>query len=159
MKLKLDSNNNVVVKDGKPVYVHGDGKETVFDAAGTMKSLHQAYFSNSKYVAEKLNIPADMAQAQFRDSFFVEDGKIVAHDRDGNKIYSRSRPGELANFDEALETLVSHYPNKSSILRPVDAPAGGTGGGGKNVIKRPQFDVMPQMDRFAFFKAGGKVVD
>ena len=32
MKLKLDENNNVVVKDGMPVYVHADGKETPFDA-------------------------------------------------------------------------------------------------------------------------------
>ena len=32
MKLKLDENNNVVVKDGMPVYVHADGKEIPFDA-------------------------------------------------------------------------------------------------------------------------------
>ena len=32
MKLKLDENNNVVVKDGMPVYVHEDGKEIPFDA-------------------------------------------------------------------------------------------------------------------------------
>jgi hypothetical protein len=158
MKLKLNEQGHAVLKDGKPVYVHGDGKETVFDAAGTMKSLHQAYFSNSKYVAQKLNIPADMAQAQFRDAFTVEDGRIVARDKDGNKIYSRTRPGEVADFDEALETLVSNYPNKSAILKPADAP-GGQGTGGKGVIKRALFDVMPHTERSAFFKAGGKVVD
>ena len=27
MKLKLDENGHVVVQDGKPVYVHDDGKE------------------------------------------------------------------------------------------------------------------------------------
>jgi hypothetical protein len=158
MKLKLNEQGHAVVKDGKPVYVHGDGRETVFDAPGTMKSLHSVCFANSKYVAEKLTIHPDMAQAQFRDAFTVEDGKIVAHDRDGNKIYSRTRPGELASFDEALETLVSNYPNKSSILKSADA-SGGQGAGGKNVINRAQFELMPQMDRSGFFKAGGKVVD
>lgn len=29
MKLKLDENGNVVVQDGKPVYVYDDGKEEV----------------------------------------------------------------------------------------------------------------------------------
>lgn len=32
MKLKLDENGHVVVQDGKPVYVHDDGKEVAFDA-------------------------------------------------------------------------------------------------------------------------------
>ena len=33
MKLKLDENGNAVLQDGKPVYVHDDGKEIGFDAA------------------------------------------------------------------------------------------------------------------------------
>src|SRR5674476_814050 len=33
MKLKLDDAGAVVLADGKPVYVHDDGKELPFDAA------------------------------------------------------------------------------------------------------------------------------
>ncbi|MCS5880838.1 hypothetical protein LNP17_13745 [Klebsiella variicola subsp. variicola] len=43
----------------------------------------------------------------------------------GNKIYSRSKPGELAAFDEALEFLVEQYPQKDHILK-----ASGNQGGG-----------------------------
>lgn len=32
MKIKLDENGHVVLQDGKPVYVHDDGQEIVFDA-------------------------------------------------------------------------------------------------------------------------------
>ena len=39
MKLKLDENGQVVVTDGKPVYVQDDGKEVAFDAAGTLQTI------------------------------------------------------------------------------------------------------------------------
>lgn len=39
MKLKLDDKGNVVVVDGKPVYVHDDGKEIPFDAPGTVARI------------------------------------------------------------------------------------------------------------------------
>lgn len=39
MKLKLNEDGNVVVQDGKPVYVQDDGKEVAFDAAGTIATI------------------------------------------------------------------------------------------------------------------------
>jgi hypothetical protein len=39
MKLKLDADGRVVVQDGKPVYVHDDGKEIAFDAPGTLSTI------------------------------------------------------------------------------------------------------------------------
>jgi hypothetical protein len=39
MKLKLDEAGHVVVADGKPVYVHEDGKEIPFDAAQTVATI------------------------------------------------------------------------------------------------------------------------
>lgn len=39
MKLKLDENGNAVLQDGKPVYVHDDGKEVAFDAPGTVATI------------------------------------------------------------------------------------------------------------------------
>jgi hypothetical protein len=39
MKLKRDEHGHVVVEDGKPVYVHEDGKEVAFDAAGTVATI------------------------------------------------------------------------------------------------------------------------
>ena len=56
---------------------------------------------------------------------------------DGNEIYSRSRPGEKADFEEALEALVGAYPNKDAILKPsgTSGSGAGTGTGGSNAPK------------------------
>ena len=40
-------------------------------------------------------------EARFGSAFKVEEGKIIAYDKAGNKIYSRSRAGEIADFDVA----------------------------------------------------------
>ena len=224
MKLKLDDAGHAVLQDGKPVYVHDDGKEVAFDAAGTvqtisrlnaeakshreraeaaetrykpfegiedaaaarkaletMKSLDQkklidagevetvkaeitkalqaqidaatgraqtleqqlyaekigGAFARSPLIngdKAKLAIPADLVQARFGSAFKVEDGRTVAYDPQGNKIYSRSKPGELADFDEALDVLVDMYPHKDSIIRSSGASGSGAGasqGGGQ----------------------------
>jgi len=91
-------------------------------------------FARSKFIADRLAVPADMVQAVFGQSFSVKDGKLAAHDREGNAIYSRSKPGSPADFDEALEILVAAYPHKETILKADQksgsgAPAGGTGSG------------------------------
>ena len=234
MKLKLDEQGHVVVQDGKPVYVHDDGKEVPFDASGTVATItrlnaeakghregreqaekalkafdgiedgaaakkaleivsnldqkklvdageidrvkaeiskafqgqldevttkakgfeQQLYdekiggsFARSKLIAEKLAIPADMVQSRFGSHFKIEDGKSVAYDQHGNKIYSRARPGETADFDEALEALVEQYPHRDHIMKSSGAngggaPTGGGGGGGKKTMTRGQFDTL-----------------
>lgn len=218
MKLKLDEQGHVVVQDGKPVYVHEDGKEVPFDApaamikisslnaeakqhreakdaaqaklkafdgiddaaaakkaletlknlddkklidageaervkaeaikvyeekltaaeAETLKVRQQFHneliggsFARSKVIAEKLAIPADVAQAFFGRHFGIsEDGRIVAKDADGNEIYSRAKPGEKAGFEEALEALIDAYPNKDGILKGGNSSGGGSAPGG-----------------------------
>ena len=217
MKLKLDDQGHVVLQDGKPVYVHDDGKEVAFDAGSTVATItrlnaeakshreraeaaektakafegiedaaaarkalelvanldakklvdagevekvkaeiakgyqaqldeatgkaqtleQQLYaekiggsFARSKVIAEKLAVPADMVQATFGKAFKIEDGKVVAYDANGSKLYSRSRPGELADFDEAIESLVEQYPHKDHILKSSGANGGGAPNGG-----------------------------
>ncbi|MCX5592525.1 DUF6651 domain-containing protein [Alcaligenes endophyticus] len=93
-------------------------------------------FNRSKFINEKFAIPADLVQARFGQAFKVEDGKVVAYDPAGNKIFSRSRPGEVADFDEALEALVDQYPYKEQILKGSQgsgsgAPSNGGGGVGQ----------------------------
>lgn len=250
MKLKLDENGHVVVSDGKPVYVHDDGKEVPFDAAGTVqtisrlnaeakthregkeaaekalkgfdgitdaaaarkaldivanldakklvdagevekvkqeaiKALEDKYapivaerdslqsslvaekvggnFARSKFIAEKLAIPADLAQARFGDAFKVEGGNVVAYDKSGNKLYSRSNPGELAGFDEAFEILVEQYPYRDQIIKGTGASGGGAHGGGgsggaKN-LNRAAFDALPAAEKMAHVKGGGQISD
>ncbi|HHJ1703858.1 TPA: DUF6651 domain-containing protein [Pseudomonas aeruginosa] len=212
MKLKLDENGNAVLQEGRPVYVHEDGKEVAFDAPATVATIarlnaeakthregkeaaekllkgfegiedaaaakkaleivanldakklvdageiekvkgeiskafqtqldeantkaqtfeQQLYaekiggsFARSQFIAEKMAVPADMVQATFGSNFKIEEGKVVAYDAQGQKVFSRSRPGELADFNEALETLVSQYPHRDHILKGTGAQ--GTG--------------------------------
>ena len=87
-------------------------------------------FARSAFIAEKLAVPADMVQATFGQNLKIEDGKVVAYDSQGQKIFSRARPGELADFDEAIETLVSQYPHRDHILKSSNANGGGAPNGG-----------------------------
>lgn len=251
LKLKLDDAGNVVLKDGKPVYIKDDNTEIAFDAdhafakigqltgestehrkkrqeaetaltkfegiedvAAAKKAIdivknldskklidagevdkvrneaiaatelkYKPYvdkseklekqltgekiggaFARSKVIAEKLTIPADLVQARFGDRFKVEEGKIVAYNEDGSKVYSQSRAGELADFDEALELIVDRYPQKASILKGTGASGGGAGGGtqgaggggngggSKQIILRSKFDAMSATDQQASAK-------
>ncbi|PRP68708.1 hypothetical protein BUE93_20805 [Chromobacterium amazonense] len=251
MKLKLDENGHVVVQEGKPVYVHDDGKEVAFDVAGTVatitrlngeakshreraeaaeqslkafegisdpsaaikalgivqnldakklvdagevekvkaeaiKAVEDKYapivaerdqlqaslvaemvggnFARSKFIAEQLAIPADLAQARFGDAFKVENGAVVAYDKSGNKLYSRSNPGELAGFDEAFQILIDQYPYRDQILKSSGATGGGASGGsgggaGSKSLSRAAFEAMPSGQQMAHIKAGGSVTD
>lgn len=251
MKLKLDADGHVIVQDGKPVYVHDDGKEVAFDAkqavtkisqlndeakthrvaketaenalkafegitdadaaraalemaknlkdgdlvaagrveeiktaaakaaqdqvaaqsrthAEAMKTMNDSMakltknyhdeklttaFTGSKFIAEKAAVPPDMLQYRFGSSFKVEDTGLVAYDQAGNKIFSRQRPGEVADFEEAIEQLVGSYSQRDQILKGNNGGGGGfkngSGVGGKTMA-RSEFDrLSPEAQRSA----------
>lgn len=247
MKLKLDENGHVVVQDGKPVYVHDDGKEVAFDAPQTVatitrlngeakthreakeqfeaqvkafegldpvkakealgivqnldakklvdagevdkvkveitdalkktyepqiqqltterdavqQQLHSELigggFARSKYIQDNIAVPADMIQAQFGKSFKIEEGKVVAYGTDGQKIYSRARPGEVADFDEALESLVGGYQYKDSILKGSQSQGGGfQGGGGNKLGPKSLAECKTKEEKIAYMKQVGE---
>lgn len=82
-------------------------------------------FARSMYIEEELVIPPDIAMSYFGNAFKIEDGEMVAYDRHGNKIYSPSRPGEVADFEEAIGFLVDQYPQKDRIKKGTQASGGG----------------------------------
>lgn len=121
-------------------------------------------FSRSKFINEKIAIPSDLVQAAFGQRFKVEEGKIVGYDAAGNKIYSRAKPGELADFDEAMEMMVESYPNRDSILKGTGnagsgARAGAGDGKGGKQITRAAFEAMDAGSRAAAMKDGATLVD
>ncbi len=122
-------------------------------------------FARSKMIADKLAIPADLVQARFGGNFKRVEGKVIAVDSAGNQIYSQKKPGDLADFEEALELLVDAYPHKASILKGSGssgsgAAGGGQGAGGKKTYTRAQYDAMdPIAQRAAAKEASeGKAV-
>jgi len=118
-------------------------------------------FARSKYAAESLAIPADMVQAKFGQHFKLDGGKVVATDASGNMIYSRARPGEVANFDEALSELVGNYANKDHILKPSGANGSGANASAARIaaeagkgLSRADFDALAPKAKMAHVQAG-----
>lgn len=117
-------------------------------------------FARSKLIAEKVSIPPDMVQARFGQHFKIESGQVVVYDGAGNKLYSKSSPGNAAGFDEGLELLIDAYPYKASILKGSGASGGGaqqsnSSTGGSQSVTRAQFAAMtPAAQAAAGAKAG-----
>jgi len=121
-------------------------------------------FAGSKFIADKLAIPADIAQKVFGDRFKVDGGKLVALDANGNPLFSATRHGEHANFEEAIEVMVGQYCNKDMILKGSGASGGGAQPGGKTAdgkktITRAAFDTMSPQDKQSAMKEGAVVTD
>lgn len=122
-------------------------------------------FARSKFAAEKLAIPGDLVQSRFGQNFKIEDGKIVAYDGSGNRVYSRSKPGEVADFEEALEVLVDQYPYRDAIMKGSGNAGGAANGGGRGMdagsktISRGAFEKMPPSDQQSKMREGFKVTD
>lgn len=121
-------------------------------------------FAGSKFIAEKLAIPADIAQKVFGDRFKVDGGKLVPMNPDGTPIFSATDHGNHAGFDEALSVIVGQYANKDAILKGSGASGGGAmggkgGGGGDKAITRAQFNAMDGSARAAAMKDGATISD
>lgn len=120
-------------------------------------------FARSKFISEKVAIPADMVQAAFGTRFKIVEGKTVATDSNGQPIFSRTRHGEPADFEEALEILVDQYPNKAAILKGSGASGsgasgGGNGTGGKKTLSRDAFSKLDPAAQAAAAKDANTVI-
>lgn len=119
-------------------------------------------FARSKFITEKVARHPTEMEAVFGKNFKDEDGKAVAYDASGNKIYSRSKPGEVAGFDEALEILIDQYPHKDGMLKGTGGGSGarpGSGGGSSRQMKTGEFNALSAKDRASFMDGGGKLID
>lgn len=105
---------------------------------GLQTTLHRELiggrFSRSPLLVgdqKKVVVPPDMVESKFGQHFKVEDGKVVAY-MNGEKVYSRTKPGDLADFDEALELIIEAYPYKDHIIGAPNASGAGAQGGRPN---------------------------
>lgn len=114
-------------------------------------------FARSKFIQDNIAVPVDMIQATFGKNFQIEDGKVVAVGADGQKIYSRARPGEVADFDEALETLVDGYQHKDSILNGNRSGGGGfQNNGGAKTSPKSLAECKTKDEKIAYMKHVGE---
>lgn len=114
-------------------------------------------FSRSKFIQDNIAVPVDMIQATFGKNFQIENGKVVAVGADGQKIYSRTRPGEVADFDEALESLVGGYQYKDSILKGGQGSGGGfANNGGNKTGPKSLSECKTKDEKIAYMKQVGE---
>lgn len=129
--------------------VHDVQLNEVTSKAEQYKQQMQSYiigqsFGESKFIADKLNIPTDMAREFFGKHFAVDaNNRVIAlHDTNNPEsiIYSDSNPGEPASFDEALAKFVNSYQHKDTILKGSGNQGGGTSNSGNapSGIKRSE---------------------
>lgn len=126
-----------------------------------------AKFQGSKFIQERTILPPDIAQATFGSHFELKDGRVIAKDPSGNPIYSDAKPGELADFDEAIEKLVSGYAHRDRILKGTGHSGSGAGavdgGAGTRTMTREQFGKLAPAAQQKFAQAiregGAKLID
>lgn len=125
-------------------------EETASEAKSALeKEMIGGSFARSKYIAESMAVPAEMVQATFGRQFEIDGGKIVAKDANGNPIYSKATPGDLASFDEALEAIVSASPMRDHILKGLNQQGAGAkpgSGSGSKTISRAEFSELQTSD-------------
>ena len=119
-------------------------------------------FARSKYIAEKLAVPVQMVEATFGKHFSIEDGKVIAKDTTGNTIFSSANPGNIADFDEAMETLVNGFAHKDSILKGAGQKGSGAQpgqGAGAKTLSRGEFEKLAPADAAAKMADGYTLTD
>lgn len=116
---------------------HLNSQLTAKDAS-IYKLMVSERFSRSPFFAgaeATTLLPPEIAETYFGKYFKVETDKKTKDLRvvgylGVDPIYSRKDPGELADFDEALEAVIDVYPLKDRIMRATGAGSGAGGGGG-----------------------------
>lgn len=121
----------------------------------------KSVFDGSEFIRERVAMPRDFFEAAMRGNFKVEEGKVVAYDKAGNRLMSKRSVGEYASPDEALELLVDAHPQKDTILKAAGGGGSGNSGGGGNrgggrVVRRADFDAMKPQDQAATAAAAQK---
>lgn len=122
-------------------------------------------FANSKFITDKMAVPADVVKAVFSGQWRDENGKPVPYDMHGNKIYSQQNPGSEPDFEEAMSIMVNAYPHKNGLLKGTGGGSGarenGAGGGanGNKVLTRAEFDRLDASTKNAKLSEGFALVD
>ena len=98
------------------------------------KLMVSSQFAKSPYILEKTVLPPDMAEAYFGKHFKIEekdgDLRVIGYTGD-NPVFSRERPGEVADFEEAVAAIIGEYPMKDRILKESPGGSGSKGNKGE----------------------------
>ena len=121
-------------------------------------------FARSKFVNEKMLLEPPHVQRLFEQNFEIEEGKVIPKHSNGDPVYSKANPGSIADFDEAIEIIVSGDPHAESLLkadnkRGSNAPGGGNRMTDGKTMRVSDFEQLPFSERHKFMSDGGKLAD
>ena len=112
-------------------------------------------FQSSPFIKEKSIIPPDMLEATFGKNFKIENGRVLAFDGSGNQIFSKVKPGEPAEFDEAMQVLFDSHPLKDSLYKASGASGSGAQGSQGGGSAADRFSNLKPTDRITAARAAG----
>lgn len=122
----------------------------VTDLEGRLhKEMIGGRFARSKFIEEKVAVPAPMVQAYFGTHFTIEEDKVVAKTEAGNPVYSKANPGEPAEFEEALQIIIESSPYKENILKGTGKNGTGAPGSGNNGLPGEKTMLRSEADKLA----------
>ena len=125
MKLKMDEQGNVVVADGKPVYVHDDGKEIPFDAVQAMSKIKELNGESKSYreQAEQFKTEVSSLKTAYDglDAAAARKALETIKNLDDKKLIDAGevetiKKGLAASFEENLNNTKKSYETKIQEL-------------------------------------------
>ena len=121
MKLKTDEHGAVVLEDGKPVYVHDDGKEIPFDAAQAFnkikelnsenKTWRQKYEETEKKLEPFQDLDPEVARKALDTVKHLEDKQLI----DAGEVETVKK-NLAASYEENLNNTKKSYEQKMKEL-------------------------------------------
>jgi hypothetical protein len=96
-----------------------------------------------------------MLEAKFGKNFKIEGGKTIAYDASGNQIFSKIKPGEPAEFDEAMQALFDSHPMKDSLYKASGSSGSGSQQNNGNGNPADKFANLKPTDRITAAREAG----
>ncbi len=151
---ELEKSMNILREDSSKMLSQKD--------ANIRSLLIKGAFDSSDFIREKTVLPADIAYDTFGKYFHIEESddgslRVFAVNKSGDKLFSRTNPGEYANTDEAIELIIKEYARSNDILRASsggDDPKASPSRRGRQ--NSEQLMTMPPTERLKYVHRSGK---
>lgn len=134
------------------------------ESEGRIYGLQVSQRFKSTKALEDTFLDPETAEKNWAKHFKVEGDRVVGYYADGRIIYSASKPGEPADFDEALSILKGLHPYRDKWTKSANATgsgapgSNGTGAGGRT-MRRAEFFALPAKEQMKMATSGVAIVD
>jgi hypothetical protein len=111
MKLKLDKDGNVVLKDGMPVYVYDDGKQVPFDAVAAIKRIDNLTEEKDRHFNNLQKATKDLEKfSEIKDPAKAIEALKTVENLDAKKLI------DAGEVESLKRQLIENAENEKKIL-------------------------------------------